>query len=90
MATAKKNWERTRKFLVELFCVREVAQRAAAKLNTVITAFIYQHIWRGANVERWADLAMETPHDKPGRSPIRRFAWLCGRKAMTQPTPQAL
>jgi hypothetical protein len=51
VATGKNNWERTLKFLAELFRVRELAQRVATKLKTAVTAFIYQQVWRGVNVE---------------------------------------
>lgn len=44
MATAKKNWERTLKFVNELFKVRELAERVAKKLKTAVTGFIYQQV----------------------------------------------
>jgi hypothetical protein len=74
------NWERTLKFLAELAKVQELAERVAKKLKTAVTGFIYQQIWRGMSVERWADLAQEVPHDKPGQSPARYFTWLCQRE----------
>jgi hypothetical protein len=74
--TAKKNWERTLKFLAELFRVRELAERVADKLNTAVTNFIYQQVWRGANVERWADTAAEAGEHRP-----KYFTWLCRREA---------
>lgn len=74
--TAKKNWERTLKFLAELFRVRELAERVADKLNTAVTSFIYQQVWRGANVERWADTAVEA-----GKHRSKYFTWLCRREA---------
>jgi hypothetical protein len=79
VATAKKNWERTLKFLAELFRVRELADRVAAKLKTTVTAFIYQQVWRGVNVERWADTAAETGEHKG-----KYFTWLCQREALAR------
>jgi hypothetical protein len=32
-------------------------------------------------VERWADLAQEVPHDKPGQGAAKYFTWLCRREA---------
>jgi hypothetical protein len=75
------NWERTLRFLAELARVQELAERVANKLKTAVASFIYQQIWRGANVERWADLAQEVPHDKPGQGASRYFVWLCRREA---------
>jgi hypothetical protein len=75
MATAKVNWERTLKFLAELFRVRELAQRVATKLKTAVTAFIYQQVWRRVNVERWADTAVEVGEHKG-----KYFTWLCRRE----------
>jgi hypothetical protein len=74
-------WERTLKFLAGLREVRELAERVAKKLKTEVTDFLLQQIWRGVNVERWADLAREAPHDKPGQSTGRYFTWLCQREA---------
>ena len=76
VATAKANWERTLKFVNELFRVRELAERVAKKLKTVTTNFIYQQVWRGVNVERWADTAAEV-----GKDPAKYFTWLCRREA---------
>jgi hypothetical protein len=59
VVAAKKNWERTLKFLAEFFQVGEPAERVAKKLRTAVTGFIYQQVWRGVNVERWADTAAE-------------------------------
>jgi hypothetical protein len=75
------NWERTLKFLAELTKVQQLAERVAKKLKTAVAGFIYQQVWRGANVERWSDLAQEAPHDKPGQSAARHFTWLCRREA---------
>jgi hypothetical protein len=74
--TAKANWERTLKFLNELFKVRELAVRVAKKLKTAVTSFIYQQVWAGVNVERWADTAAEV-----GKHPAKYFTWLCRREA---------
>jgi hypothetical protein len=73
--TAKANWERTLKFLAELFRVRELAQRVAKKLKAPVTSFIYQQVWRGVNVERWADTAAEV-----GEHRAKYFTWLCRRE----------
>jgi hypothetical protein len=79
---SKAQWERTLEFLAQLVDVRELAQRVAMKLKTAVTPFIYQQVWRGVNVERWADLALEVPHDKPGQSIGKYFTWLCRREAL--------
>ncbi len=73
--TAKANWDRTLKFLSELFKVRELAERVAKKLQTAVTGFIYQQVWRGVNVERWADTAAEV-----GEHRGKYFTWLCRRE----------
>jgi hypothetical protein len=75
------NWERTLEFLAELARVQELAERVAKKLKTAVAGFIYQQVWRGTNVERWANLAQEVPHDRPGQSSARYFVWLCRREA---------
>jgi hypothetical protein len=41
--------------------------------------YIYKQLWRGVNTVRWAALAAETPHRKPGQSVLQLFAWLCAR-----------
>jgi hypothetical protein len=74
--TAKANWSRTLKFLAELFRVRETAERAAKKLGTAVSRFIYRQVWRGVNVERWAVTAAEA-----GRHKAKYFTWLCQREA---------
>jgi hypothetical protein len=74
--TAKNNWDRTLKFLAELFNVRELAERVAKKLSITVTSFIYQQVWRGVNVERWADTAAEV-----GEHKAKYFTWLCRREA---------
>jgi hypothetical protein len=75
-----KQWERTLEFLAKLGEVQETAVRVAEKLATEVTKAIYWLVWRGASVERWADTAREVPHDKPGQSKIKHFAWLCRRE----------
>jgi len=75
------NWERTLKFLAQLTEIQELAERIAKKLKTAVSGFIYQQVWRGVNVERWADLAQEVPHDKPGQGTARYFVWMCRREA---------
>jgi hypothetical protein len=44
----------------------------ARKLRTTVSRFIYQQIWRGVNVERWAATAAEV-----GRHKAKYFTWLC-------------
>ena len=68
-------WDRTLKFLAKLVKVQETAERVAQKLGTEVTKFIYRQIWRGVNVERWADTAAEV-----GRHKGKYFAWLCRRE----------
>src|SRR6266568_2201226 len=60
------------KFVAGLFRVRELAERVAKKLQTAVTGFIYQQVWRGVNVERWADTAAEAGEHKG-----KYFTWLC-------------
>jgi hypothetical protein len=79
---AKKNWERTLEWLQRLFQVRELAERVAGKLRTAVSRFIYQQIWRGVKVERWADTAAEV-----GRHKAKYFAWLCKHHGVGQATP---
>ena len=62
----------TLEWVKRLFKVRELAQRVAEKLRTTVSGFIYQQIWRGANVERWAGTAAEG-----GRHKAKYFTWLC-------------
>jgi hypothetical protein len=64
--------ERTLQFLAKLFEVQAKAVRVASRIKTTVTALIYQQIWRGVNVERWADTAAEV-----GRHKAKYFAWLC-------------
>ena len=80
-ACSVKYWEsRTLPYLAKLADVQELAALVALKLRIEVTKFIYQQIWRGANVERWADTAQEMPHAKAGQSRIKHFAWLCRRE----------
>ena len=76
------NWERTLKFLADRHEVHELAERVAKKLKMEVTGLILKQTWRGVNVERWADLALEVPHDKPGQTAARHFKWLCNREAV--------
>jgi hypothetical protein len=55
--------------------VHETAARVAQKLGTEVTRFIYRQVWRGVNVERWADTAAEV-----GRRKSAYFTWLCHRE----------
>lgn len=71
------NWERALKYLAKLHQVAETAERVAKRLGTKVNNFIYKQIWSGVNVERWAIQAEETRHDKPGRSRVKHFIWLC-------------
>ncbi len=59
--------------------VQETAARVAAKLHTDVTKFIYQQVWLGVNVERWADTAAEV-----GRRKAAYFAWLCRREVQAR------
>jgi hypothetical protein len=80
-ACSVKYWEsRTLPYLGTLAKVQTTAVQVADKLSTAVTLFIYRQIWNGVNVERWADMAREMPHDKPGQSKVRHFAWLCRRE----------
>jgi hypothetical protein len=77
-AASKARWERyTLPYLSKLREVAEKAERVARRLNTHVTKFIYQQIWRGVNVERWAIQAEEMRHDRPNQSKMKHFAWLC-------------
>jgi hypothetical protein len=78
--TAKANWERTLRFLAKLIEIEEKAARVVAKISTASVRFVYQQIWRGVNVERWADTAAEVRHDRPGHSKVKHFIWLCQRE----------
>lgn len=77
-ACSKANWEeRTLPFFAKLREVARTAELVAKRLGAKINRFIYKMIWRGVNVERWAVAAQEVPHDKPGQSREKYFAWLC-------------
>ncbi len=67
--------EQTLKFLAKLAKVEQMAERVAQKLRIEVSRYIYQQIWRGVNVERWADMAAET-----GRHRAKYFAWWCKRE----------
>jgi len=84
--TAKANWGRTLQFLAKLYEVQARAERVAAKISSTVTTFIYKQIWRGVNVDRWADTAREVRHDKPGQSRAKYFMWLCKRELLAMPT----
>jgi len=70
--------EQTLKFLAKLAKVEQMAARVAQKLRTEVSKFIYQQVWRGVNVERWADTAAET-----GRHRAKYFTWLCKRECVS-------
>jgi len=74
-ACSTVKWERTLEYLAQLAQVQQAAIRAAEKLGTAVTNFIYQQIWRGINVERWAAEAAEV-----GRHKAKYFVWLCKRE----------
>ena len=48
-----------------------------APFATIRTGVATDHRWNGVNVERWAVVAEEIRHDKPGQSREKHFAWLC-------------
>jgi len=77
---SKVEWERTLEYLAKLTKVQETAVRVAQKLRTEVTKFIYQQIWRGVNVERWADTVAEV-----GEHKAKYFTWLCIREAVGSP-----
>ena|SRR5579859_3061307 len=76
-ACSKAAWERTLAYFAKLSQVAQKAERVAQRLGTNVSKFIYQQIWQGVNVERWAAWAQEMPHTKPGQSRERHFVWLC-------------
>jgi hypothetical protein len=59
--------------------VQQAAERIVARIGAGLTNIkvVYKRIRQGVNVERWADLARETPHDKPGQGRAQHFLWLC-------------
>ena len=75
---SKERWAQcTLPYFAKLQEVARKAHDVARRLGTKINRFIYQQIWRGVNVERWAVTAEEVRHDKPGQSKLKHFAWLC-------------
>ncbi len=78
-ACSKAEWERTLKFLAKLAEVQKTAVQVAQKLRTDVTKFIYQQVWLGVNVERWADTAAEV-----GKRKAAYFAWLCRREVQAR------
>ena len=50
------------------------AKLVASRHGTRISKFVYEQIWKGVNVERWAILAEEVRHDKPGQGSLQNFA----------------
>jgi hypothetical protein len=77
-ACSKARWEQyTLPYFAKLAEVARKAEHVARRLGTQINNFIYQQIWRGVNVERWAIAAQEVRHDQPGQSREKYFAWLC-------------
>lgn len=76
-ACSKAAWERTLAYFAKLSQVAQKADRVARRLSTQVNRFIYQQIWKGVNVERWAAWAQEMPHNKTGQNKLKHFAWLC-------------
>ncbi len=77
-ACSKARWERyTIPYFAKLQEVARKAENVARRLGTHVNRFIYQQIWKGVQVERWAIQAAEVRHDKPNQSRQRHFAWLC-------------
>jgi len=79
-ACSKAAWDRTLAYFAKLTEVTRKADRIARRLGTKVNKFIYQQIWKGANVERWAAVAEETCHAKPGQGMLQHFAWLCAHE----------
>jgi len=77
---SKAAWDRTLDYFAKLATVAEKADRVARRLGTKVSRFIYKQIWKGANVERWAALAEESRHAKPGQGVLQHFAWLCAHE----------
>jgi hypothetical protein len=79
-------WERSLKYLAKLRDIRRMAELVAAKIGTTVTKGIYKQIWKGANVERWADLARESRQlarqgtRRRDTDPAKLFMWLCSRE----------
>ena len=79
-AASKTRWQQTLDYAKKLADVTKQAAYTAQKLGTEVTKFIYKQVWRGVATVRLACLAAETPHNKPGQSRVRHFAWLCLRE----------
>lgn len=76
-----KKWEsQTLPFLKKAFAAAKQAAYTAQKLGTDVTRFIYKQVWRGIGTIHLACLAAEMPHDKPGQSMLKHFAWLCANE----------
>jgi hypothetical protein len=76
-ACSKAAWERTLAYFAKLAEVARKAEQVVRRLGINVNKFIYKQIWNGVNVERWAIVAQEFRHDKPGQSRVKHFAWLC-------------
>ena len=90
-AASVKQWERSLDFLRKLRRLYNVAAQVLARISVQAKAadrlqkFVYKQIWLRRSVERHAATAQEMPHNKPGQSSARLFAWLCqqeGRQAL--------
>jgi hypothetical protein len=75
---SKKNWATTLKTLAKQMKIQETVARVVSKLGDQINEkVVYKFSWTNANIERWADIAKETPHTKAGQGRASHFAWLC-------------
>lgn len=88
-ACSKARWEsQTLPYFAKLAEVARKAESVARRLGTKINRFIYQQIWRGRNVERWAVAAQDVRHDRPGQSREKYFAWLCAHEPQLAVAPR--
>ncbi len=74
---SKASWQRTLDYAKKQAEVVKQAAETAKKLGTSVSTFIYKQVWKGVNTIRYAALAAETPHAKPGQGTLQHFAWLC-------------
>ncbi|GCE46262.1 hypothetical protein EI42_03132 [Thermosporothrix hazakensis] len=76
-----KAWERTLDFLKKHFAVlkkaEQVIERVGKEMAEQMRKFVYKQIWLRRSVERHAATAQELPHNRPGQSREKLFAWLC-------------
>lgn len=77
-ACSKARWDKyTLPYFAKLQEVVEKADRVARRIGGRVNKFIYKQIWNGVNVDRWAVMASESQHAKPGQTKERHFAWMC-------------